>query len=57
MLGPYWSTQLGLESGIEMRGKQVSRRTGEIGIGWENERGRCLIRGHTVLVAKGEIFL
>ncbi|KIJ54012.1 hypothetical protein M422DRAFT_64233 [Sphaerobolus stellatus SS14] len=57
MLGPYWSGRLTQPEDKEMIGKQVSQRSGEVGIIWDRERSICQIRGNTVLVAKGKLYV
>jgi len=55
ILGPYWAERLGSGS-KPMVGKHVSKRTGEIGVCVDEKGQRVRLQGHSITVAKGEIF-
>ena len=57
MLGPYWATRLKLHGSHQMLGKQLSSRSGEVGVVWEREKGICRLQGNTQVVAKGVLYL
>jgi PhzF family phenazine biosynthesis protein len=50
MLGPLWSAKLGR---TELRGRQLSKRGGEVGVAVRGDR--VTLRGHAVLVVEGTI--
>ncbi|WP_448215632.1 PhzF family phenazine biosynthesis protein [Endozoicomonas sp. 2B-B] len=50
MLTPYWSGLLGKRT---LKAEQISRRTGELGCEWVEDR--VLLRGAAVLFLKGQI--
>lgn len=52
MLAPYWASRLGRTSLIA---HQISRRGGELAV--EHRGDRVRMRGHAVLVARGELYL
>ncbi|KIJ53214.1 hypothetical protein M422DRAFT_73970 [Sphaerobolus stellatus SS14] len=54
LLGPYWGSKLGK---TVMLGRQVSNRSGEIGVVVDAEGKIAKLQGHAVAVAKGELFL
>lgn len=54
LLGPYWSAKLKTDT---MVGKQVSKRTGLLGVQLNREAKTVKLQGHGVVVAKGDIFL
>lgn len=56
MIGPYWAKKLQLDVS-EMLGRQVSPRSGMVGVVWDREKGTCKLRGHATLAAKGELYL
>jgi len=56
LIAPYWARKLpGFQPGTELHALQVSERTAEIGIVFDEEKGRCTLRGDTKIVARGEI--
>ncbi|KAF8587652.1 phenazine biosynthesis protein [Ramaria rubella] len=59
MLGPYWAKllQKGGNARSEMIGKQVSARSGEVGVSLDRGGMVCKLRGSTTLIAKGELYL
>ncbi|KIJ49135.1 hypothetical protein M422DRAFT_81827, partial [Sphaerobolus stellatus SS14] len=54
ILAPYWGSKLGK---TVMLGRQVSSRSGELGIVLDVEKKIVKLQGHAVTVAKGELFL
>ena len=56
ILGPYWAKKLH-PGQSNMLARQVSKRTGEISVCLDEERNIVKLQGHTVAVAKGELFL
>lgn len=53
-IAPYWHKALAKDPEAELRGKQVSLRSGEIALVVDGER--CKLRGNAALFAKGEFF-
>lgn len=57
LLAPYWARKLsGFQPGAELRALQVSERTAEMDIVFDEARGTCALRGDAKVVAKGEIY-
>jgi len=54
LLGPYWSAKLKIDI---MVGRQVSKRTGLLGVELNREKKTVKLQGHGVIVAKGDMFL
>jgi len=55
-LATYWSNVLGIPAGEVMTARQVSSRGGNIDVVWRQEAGTVLLRGDSVIVAKGEMY-
>jgi PhzF family phenazine biosynthesis protein len=57
ILTPYWTKRLNAPPNQELAARQVSSRGGDLGVIWDRENGRCIIRGHTRVVARAEMIL
>lgn len=58
LLGPYWKRTLAnVQTGEEMHARQVGRRASEIDVIWDEELGRCKLRGQARVTSKGEFYL
>ncbi|TDL21700.1 phenazine biosynthesis protein [Rickenella mellea] len=57
MLGPYWHKKLKLKSGEVMVARQVSERGGDFEVVWDEQKGKCRLRGHATVTRKGELHL
>lgn len=53
-IASYWQGVLAKSQGAELRGKQVSSRSGEVAMVVDGDR--CKLRGYATLFAKGEFF-
>lgn len=56
ILGPYWAKRLP-NAPENMLARQVSKRTGDIGVVVDEKRNVVRLQGNAVAVAKGELFL
>ena len=54
ILGPYWAPKVGK---TVMLGRQVSSRSGELGVELDEERKIVKLQGHATVIAKGELIL
>lgn len=54
LLGPYWTEKLG-KKGEELSARQLSARGGEVKIVWDEQAGKCKLRGKAVVVMRGEL--
>ncbi|KAJ7110362.1 hypothetical protein C8R43DRAFT_165755 [Mycena crocata] len=57
LLAPYWSTKKGLVANQPFTAKQVSSRSGELGLVWNRDTGLVALKGQTFVIATGEIFV
>jgi predicted PhzF superfamily epimerase YddE/YHI9 len=53
----YWATKANIPSGQEFAVKQVSSRSGDLGVVWEEETASAKLRGETRVASRGEIYL
>ncbi|GJJ14123.1 hypothetical protein Clacol_008380 [Clathrus columnatus] len=53
-MASYWQKAFGKDQGTEIRGQQVSLRSGDVGVVVHGDM--CKLRGHATLAAKGEFF-
>ena len=57
LLGPYWSRNLDRKPGECVISRQLSLRRGELEILWVREERVCLLRGHAIVIGRGELFV
>ncbi|KAG8860906.1 hypothetical protein FRB96_003641 [Tulasnella sp. 330] len=56
LLAPYWSQLLAIPPGEIVTTRQVSPRGGDLEVIWEKSKSTVKIRGHAVIVARGEMY-
>lgn len=53
----YWATRANIGPGQIIKVKQVSARSGDLDVIWEEKSGTAKIRGNARVASRGEIYL
>lgn len=53
----YWATKANIPPGHEFTVQQVSSRSGDLGVVWEEKTASAKLRGETRVASRGEIYL
>jgi len=57
ILAPYWYAERGIQSGEEVKARQVSERGGDLRVVFDEREGVVKLRGQAVIFANGELQL